>query len=53
MRTARPYHIVLLGRDDFVSLDPSHQATKYMTQVEFMKDMDAAIIDTGLPDTAV
>lgn len=55
MRNSRPYQIVLLGRDDFVSLDPNHQATKYMTHVEFLKDMDAAILgpNSGLPESAV
>lgn len=53
MRSARPYHIVLMGRDDFVSLDPNHQATKYMTHVEFLKDMDQAIIGSDLDEGAV
>ena len=45
MKSSKPYELVLLGRDDFFQTSPAYASQRYQTHIDFLKDMDAVMLD--------
>lgn len=46
LRSSKPYKLVLLGRDDYLTAGPANDQMRYQTHVDFLKEMDTCILGT-------
>lgn len=48
LRYSKPYDLVLMGRDDFLTAGPVNAQMRYQTHIEFLKEMELCILGTDL-----